>query len=323
MMGITVQYEPPKPAPTLDLSDIQRAALAQPKPKALVEPVNVAGTFGTNPKVFYQRFYNFKTMSQEEKFKLVADTYEIVLKYASHNSSKDELEVVYQLFSDADYVSVLGDVLNQIYLNTELITNCNRILYDMGYGKIKEENVVDDAMEAYQNKLAYAVNKEMIRQISGLNVPDSNKDLGKIAVWANSQEFSFNNVKRLNRHLVYEGWKQCDEYFLVALYQEIFPSMTILTEGIMFDVWSMSQVQALKEDQQNVFYSINLALLDMLEQCTTAILTQVLRSYSTDWVGIIRNNIPYPRFSMILSEADFPRLTSTIKMLEARGIYMP
>ena len=123
--------------------------------------------------------------------------------------------------------------------------------------------------------------------------------------------------------MVYEGWQQCDEYFLVALYQEIFPGMTILTEGIMFDVWSMSQVQALKEDQQNVFYSINLALLDMLEQCTTAILTQVLRSYSTDWVGIIRNNIPYPRFSMILSEADFPRLTSTIKMLEARGIYMP
>lgn len=315
---IQVPYTP-KEKHKLSLNQQYQEAIKNypiPQPQIIQNP-NLIASFGVDPNEFMNQFKNMDNMTDQELYNLVASSYNIVLSYAKQNSDYMAISVVWTLFNNPRYISTLVNVFGNVQLDVDQIICCNRIIYDYTTLQNNNSNAI---VKISINSLAQIVNKPIIDNLSSINIL-SRDELAMVAVCANSSQIQLINVKRLNLYFINSNDENKYNVFtIVSIYQELFYNcVTQLTEGIMFDAWSKEELNNLSEAQQNIYYTINEALLCLLEQAPSQVIYQVLKSYCTDYYN---NGNGMYRFSMVLS-GDYPRINEIISLLEKENIYLP
>jgi hypothetical protein len=317
---IKVPYDEPD-KPKLDLSNLQRSLAQNPTPPQKYLPlgtIDLGATTGADSKKLFNLFANIDSMNDQQLYNTVATTYDAVLSYGRPGAPKEEEGVVWRLFNNVRYVMALSNVLSNTQLVGDQLTCCNKIIYAYMTSTLDKNPMVKQAIDT----LASVVNKDTIRNLSDLVLPEGSTTAAYIGVCALSSPSPIIGVKRLNLYMINsEDDHHFNERTIGRIYEELYcSSLTNLVEGVMFDAYSKEDLNNMSEASRNIYYIQNLALLNILNQAPNQILMQVLRAYSIDFFNFGKGK---KRFSFIVDPVDYSRIDFAIKSLAAQNVYVP
>lgn len=244
---------------------------------------------------------NFDQSKEKDLYNLVSKYYTNIFDETFENNNTDAFNVL----MDYRVLSVLLKVFSATVIDDDYRIYCNKLCYDY----LKYKNSKEERMERVLLKLSGLVNKDIIPGLLVIGVPEGYASHMALARYSSSEDIV--NIKRLNRVLIHTTPELMTEQMIVDIYTRLFKHATPLLEGIMFDVltefWS--------DDEEIIYSTINLAILDILESMTTADICQTIKTYIGD------KNLLYPdaktRFNIkAISVGDYPRIISAIDYLE-------
>lgn len=186
---------------------------------------------------------------------------------------------------------------------------CNKLCYD--YLKQKDR---DHKIESILFRISKEINKDIIPKLSSLDIHEDLASHMALAMFSSIEELV--NIKRLNRVIIHNDPEFMTEQKIVDIYSKLFTKVTKLFEGIMFDVL----VEFWSEDEETIYFTINLAILDILESMPMEEIKSVLISYIGDREMVF--NDCKVRFNIKAISSDYPRILEAIDHLERfNGLY--
>ena len=110
------------------------------------------------------------------------------------------------------------------------------------------------------------------------------------------------------------------EQTIIFIYECLFDRISDLFQAIMFETYSSQEQNDFGEDFMEVYGTIGLAILTILNNMTSENISKVLAGYSTEWEYIGR---PPVRFSLKNMSSDFLKITRVVDYLNKQGITIP
>lgn len=211
---------------------------------------------------------------------------------------------VFKILMNPRVLKALIKVLSNVEVDHKYTTYCNKLCYD--YLKQKTR---DQYTESLLLKISEIVNDMVIPQLLGIGIPRDIASHMALARYSSASEWV--NTKRLNRVIIHTNTDLMTEQKIIDVYLKLYEHVTVLFEGIMFDVldefWS--------EEEEILYSTINLAILDILESMPSGDIKHILTSY------INNRNMLYPtnkvRFNIkAISVGDYPRIIEVIDIME-------
>lgn len=241
-------------------------------------------------------------------FNVLMENYSYILEEMIDNGNKKLLNS----FTQPHVLNIMGQVLYNVQLTPKERVYCNKIVYD--FLTIKDINMSAKDIEAVRGSMLVfgkIVNRDIIPQLMTLNISEDLAANMTIARYSSSKDIV--NVKRLNVIIVNQPADFMTEEMIINIYGKLFTSATSLTEGILFDVWSDSDLDT--EDKLEVYATINLALLSILNDLNSNVMNQVLHNFLQDKSLVYTGN-PI-RFNLkSFADNDFPRLKQMLDYID-------
>jgi hypothetical protein len=273
--------------------------------------IDLSNSFTINIESFLKKFKELDTMSDNELYQLAKATYPMVLESTVANK---DTGLAITLFNNARYVTALINVFNSVTLTYSQRVYCNKLAYDYLRAKGQKDAMI---VQLLQN-LANTVNIDILPNLLGAGLDRQLSTLISIARYSSTDEYV--TVKRVNR-IIFDTSSAAlmTEDRIIQIYQVLYWNcMTKLFKGIMYDAYPKELLDASSDDSNEIYSTINLAVLTMLNTMTSKDIRSILKSYYDDYI-----NFPcQPRFKMKLSE-DYYRINEIIYQLESEGVYIP
>lgn len=247
---------------------------------------------------------NSENINESVLFDYISKYYTIILDevFGKNNPNPSAFKVL----MNTKYLEIFLRVLRNVTAIPEKYRIfCNKLCYD--YLKHKERPK-EKYTESLLLNMSRIVNKSIIPQLLGI-LPEDLASHIALARYSSLNEKV--NAKRMNRVIIHSDPEFMTEQRIIDIYGKLFTKVTHLFEGIMFDVldefWS--------GEEELLYSTINLAILDILESMESGDIRKVLVAYCGD------RKMMYPeskvRFSIkSISPTDYPRLTYMIEYLE-------
>lgn len=176
-------------------------------------------------------------------------------------------------------------------------------------------------MEKTKRKLlsmSKLVNHREIQSLRGLGLTESvacNLALGRFS--SIKEEV---NIRRLNFIICHKDVMVMTEQMIVWIYEKLFDRVGLLFCETMFEYYSPEQSVDLGGDFMEIYSTISLAILDIVNNMTTPEINLILRQYLDKWVYLGR---PPTRFSLISLSNDYARINAVVEELTRKGEYVP
>lgn len=245
--------------------------------------------------------------SENELKNLCAQNYKNIL-----GKTFVDMDASYKFLTDDTFVVVLSSVLYSVTLtDNERITLCNAIW------NLRRRPEVSDYNKKLLSNLGKIANKELMPRLMELGF--SEHLAGDIAINFNSSFQQMKRVSRVNRILLTINEDVYTDT-IVKLYEILgyFSHFTDLFDGIMYDRMDVSN---LTDHQKEIYATINVALLDIIEELPANLLYTLLLNFID--TSFMRTNFKI-RFNLAsCSASDYPRLNRIILSLQAQGKYIP
>ena len=110
------------------------------------------------------------------------------------------------------------------------------------------------------------------------------------------------------------------EQMIVWIYEKLFDRISPLFYGIMFEVYSSQEEQDFGENFMEIYGTVSLACLDILNNMTSENISAVINRYIKDWEY---NGKPRVRFSLRSLSGDYSRISRVVENIVANGSYVP
>lgn len=266
-----------------------------------------------NPSIYKDKIKNIDIMSDKELFDLINSSYTSLLDELVKGNDPSYVDI----FTNQKFLTVFIRVMSNVTLNDEYRLYCNKLAYD--YIALKKEGK-DENVKNLLLLLSKVVNKDLLPALLGLGIPDKVASYLILCRYSSRKEIV--NVKRLNFMMVGSGLVELfTEQTIVYIYEKLFKSFTLLFEGTMFDVDTIG----FSENMDEIYSTISLAVLDLLENMTTDNIRKVLISYEGDYKALYSTpGVKTIRFSMYsVNKTDYPRINNVLDLLQNEGIYIP
>lgn len=272
-----------------------------------------------NPGYIHSKLDSINEMEDKELYNIIKESYDSILNDIFHRKDPKYLET----FASQKFLTIMIQVLSSIpNIDSNDIIYANKLAYD--YHTYKNN---DPYIKQLFFILSKTVNKQKIAELMSIGLEE------KLAAYiAMSRYSSFDeiiNVKRMNFVIITSSTQEIMTLqTIVRIYEKLFNRLTLLLEGVMFDVLDESEEDEesewITEDALEIYSTISLAILSILEDQPSSIITKVLSTYTADFKDKYSvSKIPV-RFAMkSLSPGEYPRLTSIIESLSNEGIYVP
>ena len=280
------------------------------------DPIN----FTLDGKILNRNYYmdklkNINDLTDKELFDLIIKSYDDLLKDIFTNDNTQFL----LLFINSRFLSVLIQALNsnKIEITPYIRMYCNKLAYDY----LTLGNDDDAYLKQLFLSLSKTVNRQYIPLLQSLGIPE--ELAAKMALSRFSSDKEIVNVKRLNFVIMQSPIQLMTEQMIVFIYEKLFDELTPLLKGIMFDVLSDIDYDTMSEDMIEIYSTISLAILDMLNNMTSANMRKVLLSYEGDYSTLIKSTKGV-RFSFRTLSEDFRRISDVVEALSNNEkIYVP
>ena len=218
------------------------------------------------------------------------------------------------MFTNVRFVNIFNQVLSSTNITSNQRIYINKLAYDywVNPDQKKDELVKDSLLN-----LSRTANRDIIPRLLGLGLPEKLCALLAMARFSSLKEII--NVKRLNVLICNQSVEVFTEGMIVSVYCVLFDRITPLFDGIMFDAWEPIEGMEIPE----LYSTINLAILDIMEQLPQDMIRSVLIDYAD------QKHLLYPdnrvRFNIkAISVEDYPRLCGVIDYLEKEeNVFLP
>lgn len=190
----------------------------------------------------------------------------------------------------------------------------NKICYDFSTSGINDSNTRIAVMN-----LARAANNVMIQQlisIDGLDEPTASN----LALCRYSSLNERTNVRRLNFVICTKDIEVMTVQTIVKIYEKFFDRVGTLFKETMWEYYTPEQKIDFGSDFSEIYSTISLALLTIVNNMTMVDIERLIRGYVSDWEYMGK---PPVRFSLISISSDYGRVQQIVEMLREQKIYVP
>lgn len=266
-----------------------------------------------NPFLLEEKLMDISNLSDSELFEFVKNNYKEIINTIFSNESK-----YIKLFLDRRFLTDLIAILsNQNSIDFIIKSNICKIAFDyMSSTKMQKDEVVHSLIQ----QLAEVVNRDTIYNLTSF-IPKN------IALYLTVAKYSTNNesinIQRMNYIIAQTGSSIFTEQAIINLYIHFGKysgmRMTDLLESHMFSV----DPSNMPEEMEEMYSTISMAILDMINHMTSPEIRQLLLNYSNDFVMKYNGDYKVIRFSLKSLSTDYNRITAIVDMLSNEGYNIP
>lgn len=267
----------------------------------------------TNLESIKNKLMNLDDLSDQGLYNLIYKTYTYLLDEMFISKNVDLIKFLY---NNPRFLMNFNSVLSRddIRLNYLQGIYCNKLAYDFFTARGDK----DRHIRALLINLVKTVNRGIIPSLIGLGLTE------ELATYLANARYSSNKesiqVKRLNLVIMNQSPDIMTVQRIVNIYGVLFDRITPLFSGIMYDHWPAEQL--INSDIEEVYATINVALLEIVNNLPQDLMYHLLRNFQESYCLI--NNQKKIRFNIYsFCKEDYPRLDYTLEYLRYEGIVLP
>lgn len=292
------------------VTELNSAPVVKPEFK----PLTIGQTVMT-PYVLEDKLSNISNLTNNELYEVLMLAYPTILNKTFIDKNK---AMIANLFMNERFVSIFSQVLSNVSIpfTDDQKTNCNRLIYDyIVYNGSKKSRHVMEILY----KVGKIINRDIVPIVCALGLDEQLAINLIIARFSTKDEYL--GMQRVNVVIMNSDINIMPEQMIVWIYEKLFNHLTPMFEGIMFDVWNDDDF--INEDKEEIYGTINLAILDILQDAPMKNIISVISSFAQDRYYIHAND-PI-RFNIkAISLSDYGRVIEAIDHVEKdRGFKVP
>ena len=254
--------------------------------------------------------------SDEELYELIRTGYPVLLDVEFINKMQNKVYIA-KAFSNLRFVSAFCTMMSKVQLTELQSICCNKLIYDYMTSKNKNEMIVTQLFG-----LGWNINRNYITPLYGKGL-DQNL-ITHLAIARNSTTDDTLAAKRVNVIIMNSPVNIMAEETIFSIYECFFcKSVRSLFNAIMFDSLDYIDEEDTEfaQEQEDIYATITLALLDMLNDLPMNMLCQLLKSYAQLKQYCHPND--KARFDIHSISGDYYRVLQAIEIVEFEGVMVP
>lgn len=254
--------------------------------------------------------------SDEELYELIRTGYPVLLDVEFINKMQNKVYIA-KAFSNLRFVSAFCAMMSKVQLTELQSICCNKLIYDYMTSKNKNEMIVTQLFG-----LGWNINRNYITPLYGKGL-DQNL-ITHLAIARNSTTDDTLAAKRVNVIIMNSPVNIMAEETIFSIYECFFcKSVRSLFNAIMFDSLDYIDEEDTEfaQEQEDIYATITLALLDMLNDLPMDMLCQLLKSYAQLKQYCHPND--KARFNIHSISGDYYRVLQAIEIVELEGVMVP
>ena len=254
--------------------------------------------------------------SDEELYELIRTGYPVLLDVEFINKMQNKVYIA-KAFSNLRFVSAFCTMMSKVQLAELQSICCNKLIYDYMTSKNKNEMIVTQLFG-----LGWNINRNYITPLYGKGL-DQNL-ITHLAIARNSTTDDTLAAKRVNVIIMNSPVNIMAEETIFSIYECFFcKSVRSLFNAIMFDSLDYIDEEDTEfaQEQEDIYATITLALLDMLNDLPMDMLCQLLKSYAQLKQYCHPND--KARFDIHSISGDYYRVLQAIEIVELEGVMVP
>ena len=254
--------------------------------------------------------------SDEELYELIRTGYPVLLDVEFINKMQNKVYIA-KAFSNLRFVSAFCTMMSKVQLTELQSICCNKLIYDYMTSKNKNEMIVTQLFG-----LGWNINRNYITPLYGKGL-DQNL-ITHLAIARNSTTDDTLAAKRVNVIIMNSPVNIMTEETIFSIYECFFcKSVRSLFNAIMFDSLDYIDEEDTEfaQEQEDIYATITLSLLDMLNDLPMDMLCQLLKSYAQLKQYCHPND--KARFDIHSISGDYYRVLQAIEIVELEGVMVP
>ena len=217
------------------------------------------------------------------------------------------------LFEDSKFINGFIRAVSSIPIEYKFRLACNKLTYDY----FTSDNALPEIKQRYLH-ISRVVNRPEISKLMSLGIDENTASNLTLCRYSSPNERT--NVKRLNFTMYHKDPNVMTEQMIVWIYEKLFDRISQLFYGVMFEVYTPQEEQDFGDNFMEIYGTVGIAVLDILNNMTSENIRQVLLGYIEEWEFRER---PCVRFTLRSLSGDYSHITRVVEYLDSMGKYVP
>lgn len=218
-----------------------------------------------------------------------------------------------QILTNQKFISAFIRAINSIPIDYAVRLACNKITYDYFTSDHPDFMI----KQQYLN-LSKTVNHQYINKLISIGLDETVAT--NLAICRFSSVNEKTNVKRLNFAIYNRDPSLMTEQMVVWIYEKLFTRISDLFQATMFEVYNQQQQIEFGDNFMEVYGTVGLAVLCILNNMTSDNIRKVLIGYEVEWSY---EGKPPVRFSLHALSNDYSRISRVVEYLNSTGRLIP
>ena len=261
-----------------------------------------------NKEAFKQAIPNILSMNEHNMSVLIKNNIDVIANDILHDDP-----AYGSLLRDTRFISSFIRAVSSVPIDFSIKLACNKVTYDY----FTSDNPDKRIKQQYLN-MSRIINRDTIGKLISIGLDETTAC--NLALCRYSSPNEKTNVKRLNFAIYHRDPGIMTDQMVVWIYEKLFTRISDLFQATMFEVYSPQQQIDFGENFMEVYGTVGLANLIILNNMTFDNIRKVLIGYNAEWEYIGR---PPVRFSLHALSNDYSRITRAVEYLTATGIIIP
>lgn len=216
---------------------------------------------GINVSALIDKLKDIDNISDDELRSILDTSYSLIMNKLLDNTVQENVALLQTLFNNKRFIIFFKDIVSRKHVSDYDRIMINKCIYDY---RNQRKFTVDEDIATLLSDLADLLNVNELTRLLGFRLP---KYLASsLANAAYSHQEKVICVKRVNLIIYNNGDAELfTEQMLVDTYVTLFGTEILkLVEGVVIDKYPEETLQAGTKDQVELYYRINLAVLDIV-----------------------------------------------------------
>lgn len=272
-----------------------------------------------NRNTFKNQIPNFPNMDIHSLSIFIRNNLEVI----AEDIMKNDPDYI-PLLVDCNFITAFTRAISSVPISYTIRLCCNKIIYDFITIKPEDRAIYvdpeqDRIIRDRYKELERIVNKEYINKLIGIGLPENLASILSMCRYSSMNEKT--NVKRLNFAIYNTNNPELmTEQMVVWIYEKFFTRISDLFQATMFEVYDNEQMDDFGENFAEIYGTVGLAVLTILNNMTSENIRKVLIGYSEEWEYARR---PMVRFSLNALSGDYSRIIRVVEYIKTEGYEVP
>lgn len=274
-----------------------------------IQPKMVTADFDQfNRSAFKQSIPNINQMDDHNLTVTIKNSIDVISEDILHDDP-----TYASILTNQKFISAFIRAISSIPVEYTTRLACNKVTYDYF-----TSDHPDPVIKQQYLNLSRVVNSQYINKLISIGLDETISNNLVICRFSSANEKT--NVKRLNFAIYNRDPNLMTEQMIVWIYEKLFSRISDLFQATMFEVYNPQQQIEFGDNFMEVYGTVGLAVLCILNNMTSSNIYKVLIGYESEWLF---KEKPPVRFSLHALSNDYSRISRVVEILTENGRLIP